>query len=73
MKTALEAFEARKANITQLLVKINSNLGAYDRDISTVPGGHSHWSHARTLANVERLLQEALDSLTSARANTRIR
>ncbi|HEV8364589.1 MAG TPA: hypothetical protein VGQ52_13830 [Gemmatimonadaceae bacterium] len=71
--TALEAFEQEKAQISRLLGQIQHCMHEYDRDVSSVPGGHQDWSHAGTLTNVREALEGAMESLDSARANTRKR
>lgn len=64
--TALQTFEARKASIAKKAAKLATLLEQYDREISTRPGGHQDWGHAGTLGNVDALLDQALESLTSA-------
>lgn len=67
--TALETFEARKANIAKNARKFAAALENYDRQIS-VAGDHANWEHAGTLAHVEELLARALDAVTSATVST---
>lgn len=70
-QTALEAFEAQKAAIIALLVKIPEQIRQYDREISGAPGGHDDWSHAGTLKHVREQIEGGLGSITCARQKTR--
>lgn len=67
--TALETFEARKANIAKVARKFAAALDNYDRQVS-IAGDHANWEHAGTLAHVEELLGRALDAVTSATVST---
>jgi hypothetical protein len=72
-QTALQAFEAEHAHIVALLNNLPQQLREYDRDISSVPGGHAEWTHAGTLAHVREQLQHVMTELASARHNKRSR
>lgn len=68
--TALEAFEAEHKAIAALLARISVEILDYDRDISSVPGGHQSYAHAGTLEYVRTQLELQVSHLRSARANT---
>lgn len=70
-QTALEVFKVELDAIFALLAEIPQEIDKYDHDITDVPGGHTDWTHARTLKHVREQIEGALGSISSALRNTR--
>lgn len=59
--TALEAYEARQAEIQRLLKQIEDGLEKHDRRASCIAG--HHWGHVGDLISIADTLQDLSDRL----------
>ena len=60
-ESALEAYEAKQAEIKKLIKQIEAGLEKYDRDASG-PGGHN-WGHVGDLSSIAETLTDLKDRL----------